>query len=394
MTAVPDVPSGATGDPPPPRRHRARWAVIAAAGLAALILAAVLVARDPAGEEQGGEDSAAPTRVLETGVEVFSLWRDWAVNTQMLDAVAASGSGWVRLGVGWCSLEEAGPGLVSEWYQGRLDATVAEAARRGLRVLVTVACTPGWLSGSDDLKVLPTDVGQYERVVRYLAARYAGRVAAWEIWNEPDCVTGTCPEGDPAAYVGVLRAGYAGVKAGDPQATVVSGGISGANAEWIGRMYAAGGGGWFDALGIHPYQGPAAEPPEAPPAEHPYRITNVERVREVMTAHGDGGKPIWFTEFGWTTGAGEGWSAGVDELTQADYLRRAITMVQQRYGYVTHAFVFTIRDRDDWSLYENNFGLVRLDGTPKAALAALRTVNGWLADQRARGSGRSDDGGP
>ena len=47
-------------------------------------------------------------------------------------------------------------------------------------------------------------------------------------------------------------------------------------------------------------------------------------------------------------------------------------MVQQRYGYVTHAFVFTIRDRDDWSPYENNFGLVRLDGTPKPALAALR----------------------
>ncbi len=91
----------------------------------------------------------------------------------------------------------------------------------------------------------------------------------------------------------------------------------------------------FDALGIHPYQGPAAEPPEAPPAEHPYRITNVERVREVMVAHGDGHKPVWFTEFGWTTGTGEGWSAGVDEATQADYLRRAITMVQQRYAYVT-----------------------------------------------------------
>ena len=394
MTVAPPAPSGAAGRQPPSSRPRPRRAGFTAVGLAALALAAVLVACGPAGADPGEDDSAAPVRVMETGVEVFSLWRDWPVNTQMLDAVAASGSGWVRVGVGWCSLEEAGPGLVSEWYQGRLDATVAEAARRGLRVLATVACTPGWLSGSDDLKVLPADVGQFERVVRYLAARYAGRISAWEIWNEPDCVTGTCPEGDPAAYVGVLRAGYAGVKAGDPQATVVSGGISGANAEWIERMYAAGAAGWFDALGLHPYQGPAAEPPEAPPTDHPYRITNVVRVRAVMTAHGDAATPVWFTEFGWTTGAGEGWSAGVDEATQADYLRRAITMVQQRYGFVTHAFVFTIRDRDDWTAYEDNFGLLHLDGTPKPALAALRTVNDWLADQRARMAGRSDDGGP
>ncbi|WP_459642413.1 hypothetical protein, partial [Kineococcus sp. NUM-3379] len=43
------------------------------------------------------------SRVLATGVEVFSLWRDWPVNAAMLDRVAASGAGWVRVGVGWCS---------------------------------------------------------------------------------------------------------------------------------------------------------------------------------------------------------------------------------------------------------------------------------------------------
>jgi len=115
VTAVPDVPSGATGDPPPPRRHRTRWAVLAAAGLAALVLAAVLVARDPAGGEPGEVDSAAPTRVLETGVEVFSLWRDWPGNEQMLDRVAAAGSGWGRGGGGWCAVAgRLGGGRVGE----------------------------------------------------------------------------------------------------------------------------------------------------------------------------------------------------------------------------------------------------------------------------------------
>ncbi len=317
-----------------------------------------------------------PSRVLQTGVEVFSMWRDWSVNSAMLDRIAETGAGWARVGVGWCSLEEKGPGQISTWYQDRLDATVAEAGRRGLRLLVTLGCTPTWAGGTD-FKVLPPDPAEYERVARYLATRYQGRISAWEIWNEPDCVTGSCGQADPVAYLPVLRAGYRGVKAGDPAATVVSGGISGANADWIRRLYAAGGRGWLDALGVHPYQGPAATPPEAPPSSHPYRMTAVEQVRQVMLDAADD-KPIWFTEFGWTTALGTGWSGGVDEATQADYLRRAVRMLQDWYPYVTHAFWFTIRDRDDWTPYENSFGLLRLDGTPKPALDALTTSNAWL----------------
>ncbi len=330
-------------------------------------------------------------------MEVFSLWRDWPVNEAMLDRVVESGSGWVRVGVGWCSLEEAGAGVVSQWYLSRLDATVAAARARGLQVLATVGCTPGWASGGDSLTVLPVGaaVAEFERVVAWLAGRYAGRVAAWEIWNEPDCSAGTgCGATEPAAYVPVLAAGYRGVRAGDGAAVVVSGGTSGVNAAWIEGLYAAGGGSWFDALGVHPYQGPAAEPPEAPPAEHPYRMRNVERLRAVMVGQGDAEVPLWFTEFGWTTGVGEGWFAGLGEAVQADYLARAIAMVQAEYPYVTHAFVFTIRDRDDWNAYENNFGLTRVDGTPKPALAALRTANDRLAEERARIGGRSRGEGP
>ena len=356
----------------------ARLLVVSTAGTLVLTLSGAVGHRAVAAPGVPG------VRVLQTGVEVFSLWRDWPVNTAMLDRVAASGSGWVRVGVGWCSLEEAGPGVVSRWYQDRLDATVTAARQRGLQVLATLGCTPTWLSGSSSLTELPADPGAYQRIATYLATRYQGRVSAWEIWNEPDCATGACPQTDPAAYVPVLRAGYAGIKAADPAATVVTGGVSGANAEWIERMYAAGAQGSFDALAIHPYQGPAAEPPEAPPAEHPYRITNVERVRQVMVEHADGHLPIWFTEFGWTTAPGTGWSAGVDEATQADYLRRAIAMVQERYPYVTHAFVFTIRDRDDWTPYENQFGLLRLDGSPKPALHALHEANTRLSALKTR----------
>ncbi len=372
------------------RRPRRNGPVLALCVAVAVVVVLAVTLWGRAGLTGGHRsESAAPgatggsSRTLQTGVEVFSMWRDWPVNPQMLDRVAGAGSGWARVGVGWCSLEERGPGQVSTWYQDRLDSTVAEAERRGLKLLLTLGCTPSW-AGASDMKVLPQDVSQYQRVAQYLAARYAGRVEAWELWNEPDCVTGTCGEQDPAGYLPVLRAGHTGIKAGDPTATVVTGGISGANADWIRRLYAAGGKGLFDALALHPYLGPAALPPEAPPTSHPYRMTNVEKVRQVMVEYGDAATPIWFTEFGWTTAPGTGWSAGVDEATQADYLRRAMTMVQHWYPYVTHAFWFTIRDRDDWTPYENSFGLLHLDGTPKPALQALRDTNTWLSTLQGR----------
>lgn len=178
----------------------------------------------------------------------------------------------------------------------------------------------------------------------------------------------------------MLQAGYRGVKAGDPATFVVTGGVSGTNADWISRMYDAGAQGYFDAIAVHPYQNPADAPPDAPPTERVYRLTSLPAVRAEMLARGDADKGIWFTEFGWTT-ARTGDRIGVDEPTQAVYLRQAVELVQERYPYVTHAFWFTMRDRDDWTPYENEFGLLHVDGSPKLALDALRGANEWLAVQ-------------
>jgi hypothetical protein len=100
-----------------------------------------------------------------------------------------------------------------------------------------------------------------------------------------------------------------------------------------------------------------------------------------MTRRGDGHKPIWLTEFGWTT-AQTGPRRGVDEETQARYLRDAVRQIDARYPYVTHAFWFCLRDRDDDNPYENNFGLLEVDGSPKPAFAALQQANEDLAVAR------------
>lgn len=360
---------------------RVRWG----AGITALVTVAVLLVVVAV---RGQDPNPDPQRValergerqstLQLGVTVFSMWRDWEFLDELLDRARDSGSPWLRVDMGWCTLEEGGRGVISEWYQGRLDATVAGAEARGLRLLVSVGCTPVWAGGTS-YDSLPPDPSEYERVTRYLAARYAGRIAAWEIWNEPDCIGG-CPDGSPEEFVPTLQAGYRGIKAGDPDATVVSGGISGTNADWIARMYAAGARGYFDALAVHPYLNPADAPPDAPPTERVYRMTSLPSVRHVMVENGDGDTPIWFTEWGWTT-ADTGDRPGVDEPTQAAYLRQAVEQIQRDYPYVTHAFWFTMRDRDDWTPYENEFGLLHVDGSEKPAYGALGEANAWLERQ-------------
>jgi endo-1,4-beta-mannosidase len=288
----------------------------------------------------------------------------------------------VRVDMGWCSLEEAGPGVISTWYQDRLDSVVATAQAQGLKLLVNIGCPPAW-AGGVGFNSYPTNPAQFTRVMLYLSQRYRGRVAAWEIWNEPDCIGG-CPNGSPEPFVKILKAGYQGVKAGDRNATVVSGGISGNNAEWINRMYAAGARGYFDALAVHPYQDPPTAAPDAACDGRIYRFTCLTLIRDQMVRNGDAAKPIWLTEFGWTT-AQTGDRIGVDEQTQAVYLRQSLQLIHDYAPYITHAFWFTMRDRDDWTPYENEFGLLHVDGSEKPAFDALQQAN---ADLQLAGSTR------
>lgn len=159
----------------------ARWIVaIAAVGVLLLVLGVVAdrVARPEADPAPVALDEGRRTVPLELGVTVFSMWRDWEYLDELLDRARDSGSGWVRVDMGWCTWEEAGPGTESEWYSGRLDATVAGAEQRGLRLLVSVGCAPTWAGGRsfDDH---PDDPAEFERFTRMLAERYRGRIAAW-----------------------------------------------------------------------------------------------------------------------------------------------------------------------------------------------------------------------
>jgi hypothetical protein len=314
------------------------------------------------------------------GVQFHATWSDYtdAQRAEVLDKLAAAGVKWVRIDLGWASLEERGPGLTSQWYLELADRAVDQARARGLRVLCTLWATPGWANGNAGRNVPPSDPGAYARAAAFAAAHFRGRVAAWEVWNEPNL-----PDffaGDAGRYAQLLRAAYPAFKGADPGALVLLGGPSENDTDWLRAVYAAGAQGAFDVLATHPYMGVADAPPELPDDGSRYTISHVAAVHELMRANGDGAKPIWFTEFGWSSHPNwpgvENWNRGVSPELQADYLVRSLRYIGANYPYVTNVFWYNERNLASGVVQLDNYGLLNRDLSPKPAYTALKDYLG------------------
>jgi len=285
-------------------------------------------------------------------------WRSAEELGWELDGYAEVGSRWLRFDFNWSGMEpEQG---VYDW--SRHDAVVEAANERGLQVLGLIAYTPAWARepGTDN-KHPPTDPQDYAAFVRAAVEHYAPLgVRHWELWNEPNHSGFWKPCPDLEAYTRLLTLGYAAVKEIDPEAVVVSGGMSpavdnGCNIAprtFLAGIYANGGQGSFDALGHHPYSYPAYPGDEYGWSSWYQMYGTSPSLRSIMEEAGDGDKPIWATEWGARIGS-------VDEDAQAAMLARAYELFGS-YSWAGPLFTYTYRDAD-------SFGLVRSDWSVRPA---------------------------
>lgn len=275
---------------------------------------------------------------------------------------------WVKQQIEW-ALYEPVQGAIN-WAP--LDAMVDAMDAQGFSVLLTVSSAPGWARDTNQEKGPPTDYATYAAFVGQLATRYQGRVAAYEIWNEPNLRRewNTSRGISAASYVELLRLAYDAIKAGDSAALVVTGGLAptgfndGVNAiddrVYLRQLYAAGVAQWSDAIGAHPNGW--ANPPDSTccrnnrPAvpgwdDHPsfFFLDTLSDYRQIMVQNGDSGTYLWPTEFGW--GSNEGLNVqpppefgfvaynSLDE--QATYTTRAFQLGRE-LGYVGPMFLWNL----------------------------------------------------
>jgi hypothetical protein len=304
---------------------------------------------------------------------------------QNVDAFNASrdlGARWVRIYVNWPGIETADNHYDAATL-GEFDRRVAEHTARGQKVLMVVSYSPGWASGSSDQTAPPRDPGKYAEFMAAMASRYRGKVSAWELWNEPDDSIHYRNGPQPAEYAALVRAAYPAIKAADPAATVVTGGMVGNNYRFLEALYAHGVKGSFDAVGVHTDTACLTAAPDFQYREPDGRIgrfafTGYREVRRSMLANGED-KPIWMTELGWNTspavcdtGGRKGTKpGGVSEAKQAQHLEHAFGCLQSD-GYVPVALWFSLQDVDGSSTTAHRFGLLDDGGKPKPSHAAFR----------------------
>ena len=198
--------------------------------------------------------------------------------------IAATGIGRVRFDMEWSQLQKE-PGGPFDF--SRIDAVVADAEGCGLTVLPILFRPPKWASPAWE------HLDEWGRYVEAVVSHYGDHFPEVEIWNEENLRHFWGEEPDGAKYAQILRVAYDAAKRANPRVRVLFGGTSGVPIDYIRSVYEAGGGPFFDAMNIHPYNHPYA--PEG------NLDTRIDALRELMAEFGDANKPIVITEHGWPT---------------------------------------------------------------------------------------------
>lgn len=131
----------------------------------------------------------------------------------------------------------------------------------------------------------------------------------------------------------------------------------------------------LDGIVVHAYVDGSA-----PEGEFVQRVIDLQQFLKEI---GRPDFPIHLTEFGWTSHAGT-WQKPVDELTQARYATRSLTLLAA-LG-IENATYFCLQFKAAPNPGERGFSLVRDDSTPKPAFAAYSNVARWLAGVQGLGT--------
>lgn len=301
-----------------------------------------------------------------------------------LEAARSAGVGVVRQYARWADLEPS-PG---DYRWDLWDRIMPALERRGLRVIVVLDTAPDWARPhweASNPHAPPADMADLARFAAAFAGRYAGRVLAYQVWDEPNVAphwgSGAV---DPAGYVAMLRTASAAIREADPDALIIAGGLA-PNTEAGGRnmsdvrylheIYRRGAGDAFDVLGVKAYgfwSGPNDRRVDAD-------VLNFSRailLRREMLRRGEAHKPVWALEAGWNAlpanWAGPLPPQGSDApLVQADRLVRSVERVRREWPWMTlmvaqHLQPAAPTDDPTWG-----FSLLDASGSPTLLMAHL-----------------------
>ncbi len=346
--------------------------------------------------------------------------RPYAVSDLRYQQALDAGARWTRWPFYWYTVERQ-PGVFD---YSAVDQVVNADLARGLKINAILMGTPTWAATSTPTGAQQVPGGRYgafalggaetsppknlnlpvfadgtdipgpgkainpenywARFVYNTVKRYAPRIQTWEVWNEPDLgppATFRFWSGSRADYARLLKVAYLAAKAADPGARVLFGGL----AFWTDQTFfpdvlrviradpqAPASNYFFDALPVHPYISP-------------YALTYlVDTVRNYLAGFQIPPKPIWVNETNIPVCGDDKvspylpcpqkWRGSPSE--QASFAL-AVGALGAAYD-LERLLIFQLYD--DYVGYQEWYGVVRNDASPRPAYAAYRTATRYFSN--------------
>ena len=297
-----------------------------------------------------------------------------------------AGIGWVRRDMTWSEIERTKGVYDFAAYDGLIDA-LHDA---GIRMLFILDYgNPNYDRGRSPASAEAR--AAFSRFAAAAAKRYAGRVDAWEIFNEPNIENFWKPKPNAGRYIALANEATEAMREAVPNAVIVGPALSGpflhdvpagkvsSTYAFLDRVLKSKAAHEWDAVTIHPYRSPKDGPETA--------MEEFENVRKIMQAHGIDPRtvPVIASEWGYST-----FIKGVDEDTQGAYAVREFLLA----GIERMPFSIWYDwqdDSQDASNSEYRFGLLRsgalrdsdrAEKTSKPAFNAVQELSGLLQGYR------------
>lgn len=345
---------------------------------------------------------------MATGVEILPD-SDYASLASLTTQLGVS---WVKLTADWSVIEPT---------QGEFDFAALDTAistfEGNAEIILLLTGAPDWARPSSTELALqqpaygpPDDLSTFGDFAGEVATRYAGQVAAYEIWFQPNRrITWMTTDvelrsdGFPDAglsdvqYIDLLEVAYDAIKAADETALVLNAGLAptGNNDQYnsidsfifFEALLEQGALNFTDAVNIHldgfsnPPDATCCGDAETDPGydESGYFFFNdlLEEYREILDANGGSELPLWVTRFGWGTtenAAGDG--RGIEFVTlntaqeQAAYTADALT-IGADLGYIQAMFVYNLNGCATDDVNACYYSMIGFDGEARPIFDAV-----------------------
>ncbi len=253
---------------------------------------------------------------------------------------------WVRQLFPWNAIETQ-PGSF-DWESW--DAIVAAFAHYPqLRLVAVLLNSPAFARSNDHVSAPPHDPATFAAFAQAFAHRYGHLIDYYQIWDEPNLTDAWGQlEPSPPHYLTLLQGAWQAIHQVDAEATVIAAALAPtteqgprniSDIDYLASLYALGAASWMDAVAAKPY-GFNTSPDDRRVESSRLNFSRIIALRELMTLHGDGQKPLHASAWGWNslpddwTGAPSIWGAVTAEQ-RSTWTLAALDRAQKEWPWLT-----------------------------------------------------------